>query len=115
MNIIKRKRTMPAKRKNTVPAKQAVPSPALEGRTAHWTQTIEPKRVAFISENLMPVHFVIKNHGPGPVFLVAEQGKHMDLGPDAVHATYAAGIVRVENRSEKSALIQFEFVPIYKK
>jgi hypothetical protein len=119
MKITKRKHTMPAKRKIAVPAKQkrVVPSreAALEGRIGHWTQRIEPKRVAFISENLMPVHFVIKNHGPGPVFLVAEQGKHMDLGPDAVHATYACGIIRVENRDEKSVLIEFEFVPIYKK
>ena len=49
----------------------------------------------------MPVHFVIKNHGPGPVFLVAQGGKHMDLSPDAPHATYAHGIISVENRSEK--------------
>ena len=91
----KRTRTVPAKRKSAVP----------ESRTGHWTQTIEPKRVAFISENLMPVHFVIKNHGPGPVFLVAQQGKHMDLGPDIVHATYACGIIRVENRDEKSVLM----------
>jgi len=81
-----------------------------------WTQWIEPKRTAFISETLMPVHFVIKNHGPGPVFLVAEQGKRMDLGPDAVHATYTSGTVWVENRDEKSdALIEFEFYPIFRK
>ena len=48
-----------------------------------WTQRIEPKRTAFISENLMPVLFVIKNRGPAPVFLVAEHGKQMDVGPDA--------------------------------
>jgi hypothetical protein len=118
MKITKRKRTMPAKRKNAGPAKQkhVVPSPALEGRAGHWTQWIEPKRVAFISENLMPVHFVIKNHGPGPVFLVAQQGKHMDLGPNVVHVTYAYGIIRVENRDEKlGALIEFDFLPIFRK
>ena len=41
MNIIKRKRTMPAKRKNAVPARQkhVVPNrEALEGSTGHWTQ-----------------------------------------------------------------------------
>jgi hypothetical protein len=108
----KRKSTVPAKGKSTVPAHAA----ALESRTGHWTQWIEPKRVAFISENLMPVHFVIKNHGPGPVFLVAQQGKHMDLGPDAVHATYAYGIIRVENRDEKSGvLVEFDFLPIFRK
>ena len=64
----------------------------------------------------MPVHFVIKNHGPGPVFLAAEQGKQMDLDPGAVHATYACGTVWVENRDEKSgALIEFDFLPIFRK
>ena len=81
-----------------------------------WTQWIEPKRTAFISENLMPVLFVIKNRGPAPVFLVAEHGKQMDVGPDAVHATYAWGKVWVENRDEKSAaLIEFDFLPIFRK
>ena len=104
----KRTRTVPTKRKSAVPAHDVA--------SGHWTQWIEPKRTAFISENLMPVHFVIKNHGPGPVFLVAEQGKRMDLGPDAVHATYTSGTVWVENRDEKSgALIEFEFYPIFRK
>lgn len=80
-----------------------------------WTQRIEPKRTAFISENLMPVHFVIKNHGPGPVYLVAEWGKEMDLSPNTVHATYAHGKIWVENRDEKSVLIEFDFLPIFKK
>jgi hypothetical protein len=81
-----------------------------------WTQWIEPKRTAFISENLMPVHFVIKNHGPGPVFLVAGQGKQMDLGPDTVHVTYAYGTIWVKNQDEKSgALIEFDFLPIFRK
>jgi hypothetical protein len=80
-----------------------------------WTQRIEPRGAALLSETLMPIHFVVKNHGPGPVFLVAERGKQMDLPPDAVHATYAHGIVRVENRGEKSVLIEFDFLPIFKK
>jgi hypothetical protein len=80
-----------------------------------WTQWIEPKRTAFISETLMPVHFVIKNHGPEPVFLVAQGGKQMDLSPDAPHATYAHGIISVENPSEKRVLIEFDFYPIFHK
>jgi hypothetical protein len=104
-------RTVPAKR-SAVPAHDV----ASESRAGHWTQTIEPKRTAFISENLMPVHFVIKNRGPGPVFLAAAQGKQMDLGPEAVHVTYACGTVWVENRDEKlSALIEFDFYPIFRK
>ena len=88
-----------------------------EGPTGRfWTQWIPPKGAGLISESLMPVHFVIKNHGPGPVFLMAEQGKQMDLRPDAVHATYACGIIRVENWDEKSGvLIEFEFYPIFRK
>jgi hypothetical protein len=118
MKIMKRKRTMPAKRKNAVPAKQkrVVPSSALEGRTGHWTQWIGPKRTAFISETLTPIHFVIKNHGPGPVFLMAAQGKHMDLGPGAVHATYACNTIWVKNDDEKSgAFVEFDFLLIFRK
>jgi hypothetical protein len=108
----KRKGTVPAKGKSAVPAHTA----PLESRTGHWTQWIGPKGVAFISETLMPVHFVIKNHGPGPVFLMAGQGKQMDLGPDAVHATYACETVWVKNRDEKlGALIEFDFLPIFRK
>jgi hypothetical protein len=102
------------KRKGTVPAKRSA-VPAHDVASGHWTQTIEPKRTAFISENLTPVHFVIKNHGPGPVFLVAQGGKLMDLSPDAPHATYAHGIISVENRSEKRVLIEFDFYPIFHK
>jgi hypothetical protein len=115
---ITRKRTIKTKWNSAVPAKQkrVVPSSALEGRAGHWTQWIGPKGVAFISETLMAVHFVIKNRGPGPVFLMAEQGKQLDLGPDAVHATYACGTIWVKNRDEKlGALIEFEFLPIFRK
>ena len=66
---IKRKRTVPAKRKSAVPAKQehVVPSheAALEGRTGHWTQWIEPRGAALLSKTLGPIHFVIKNREPG--------------------------------------------------
>jgi hypothetical protein len=81
-----------------------------------WTQWIGPKGVAFISETLMPIHFVIKNRGPAPVFLMAEQGKQMDLPPYAVHATYARGTIWVKNQDEKlGALIEFDFLPIFHK
>jgi hypothetical protein len=80
-----------------------------------WTQWIKPKGAAFISENLMPVHFVIKNHGPGDVLLVAQRGKTVDLPPGVVHVTYAAGLIRVENREENPVFIEFEFLPIFRK
>jgi hypothetical protein len=108
----KRKSAVPAKWKSAVPAHHA----ASENRAGHWTQWIGPKGVAFISETLMPIHFVIKNRGPAPVFLMAEQGKQMDLGPDAVHATYACGTIWVKNQDEKlGALIEFDFLPIFRK
>jgi hypothetical protein len=47
--------------------------------------------------------------------LVAQQGDLMDLSPGAVRATYARGTITVENRGEKSVLIEFEFLPIYLK
>jgi hypothetical protein len=107
----KRKGTVPAKGKSAVPAHTA----ALESRTGHWTQWIQPNGVAFLAQNLMPVHFVIKNAGTESVRLFAEQGVQMDLPAGTVHATYAAGHITVENRSDKWVLIQFEFLPIYKK
>src|SRR5271155_4896441 len=81
-----------------------------------WTQRIEPKGAALISETLMPCHFVIKNHGSHTIKLVAHHGDLMDLAPGAVRATYSHGIIRVENRDEKSAvLIEFDFLPVYRK
>jgi hypothetical protein len=87
-----------------------------EGPTGRfWTQWIEPHGAALISELLGPIYFVIKNHGPDGVMLVAAHGDMMDLPPGKVRATYAHGTVRVENKGEKSALIEFEFLPISKK
>jgi len=114
MKITERKRTIQAKRKNAVPAKQKheVPSPALEARTGHWSQWIEPRGVAFLAQRLTPCHFHIKNHGPEPVRFFAEHGDHLDLPAGKVRATYASSTITVENESEKWVLIEFEFVPI---
>jgi hypothetical protein len=108
----KRTRTVPAKWKSAVPAHKAA-SENPSGR--FWTQLIQPNGVAFLAQNLMPVHFVIKNTGTESLRLFAEQGVRMDLPAGTVHATYAAGHITVENPSDKSVLIQFEFLPIYKK
>ena len=64
---------------------------------------------------LGPVYFVVKNHGSNNVMLMAQYGDLMDLSPGAVRATYARGTITVENRGEKPALIEFEFIPIYLK
>lgn len=100
-----------SKRKSNVPAHD------LEGSSGRfWTQWIPPKGAALISETLMPCHFVIKNHGSSTIKLVAHHGDLMDLAPGAVRATYAHGIIRVENRDEKSSvLIEFEFLPVYRR
>jgi hypothetical protein len=119
MKITKQKGMVPAKRKSAVLEKQEhmVPShkAAVEGRTEHWAQWIEPKGAALLSETLGPVYFVVKNHGANNIRLVADHGDLMDLPPGAVRATYAYGIVRVENPGEKSVLIEFEFLPIFRK
>jgi hypothetical protein len=86
-----------------------------EGPTGHWTQLIPSKGAALLSEMLGPIYFVIKNHGPDGVMLVAGHGDLMDLPAGRVRATYAHGTVRVENKGEKSALIEFDFLPIFKK
>jgi hypothetical protein len=83
-----------------------------EGPTGRfWTQWIEPKGIAFLSQTLTPGHFVINNHGPEGIWLFAEQGVRMDLPAGKVHATYAAGNITVENRTEKWVLIEFNFLP----
>jgi hypothetical protein len=100
------------KRKRAVPAQKAA-SESPCGR--FWTQRIEPNGVAFLAQNLMPVHFVMKNDGPEAIRLFAEHGVQMDLPAGKVHATYAAGNITVENRSAKSVLISFEFLPIFRR
>ena len=39
----------------------------------------------------------------------------MDLPAGKVRTTYAYGTIRVENRGEKSVLIEFDFLPILKR
>ena len=51
-----------------------------EGPTGRfWTQWIEPKGAALLAQTLMPCHFVVKNHGPESLRLVAQNGDLMDL------------------------------------
>lgn len=78
-----------------------------------WTQWIEPKGAALLSQTLGPIYFVIKNCGSNNVMLMAQNGDEMDLPPGAVRATYAHGTITVENRGEKSVLIEFDFLPIH--
>src|SRR5262245_53959355 len=97
-------------------AKLACGGETLKGPSGRfWTQRIDPKGAALLAQTLMPCHFIIKNHGPNNIRLVAEQGDLMDLPPGAVRATYARGTITVENWGEKSTLIEFEFLPIYTK
>jgi hypothetical protein len=79
-----------------------------------WSQWVAPKGAALLSETLGRCYFVVKNHGPTDVQLVAQQGDLFDLSPGKVRATYAFGTVRVENRDEKWVLIEFEFLPLIK-
>jgi len=111
MPVAKEDRAVAAKRNDAVNSRVTV----LEGSSGHWTQTIEPKGSAFLSQTLGPVYFILKNHGPHNVVLTAHQGDLMDLSPGAVRATYARETITVENKGEKPALIEFEFMPIYLK
>jgi hypothetical protein len=103
-----------AKRKSSVPANPETAVPAHDS-AGHWTQRIEPKGAALLAETLGRVYFVIKNHGPNGVFLVAAHGDAMDLPSGAVRATYAHGIIQVVNKSEDPVLVEFEFLPIFLK
>jgi len=77
-----------------------------------WTQWIEPREAALLSQMLGPIHFVIKNHGPCNVMLMAHHGDLMELPPGKTRATYARGTITVENRGDKLVLIEFQFLPI---
>jgi hypothetical protein len=57
----------------------------------YWTQWIKPRGAALLSETLGRCYFVIKNHGPASVKLVAAHGDLMDLPAGAVRATHASG------------------------
>ena len=73
-----------------------------EGPTGRfWTMWIKPRGAALIAERLMPCHFVIKNLGSNNIMLVALQGDKVDVSPGGVRATYAHGLIRVENSGEK--------------
>jgi hypothetical protein len=111
MPVAKQKRAAAAKRNDAVNSRVAV----REASSGHWTQSIEPKGSAFLSQTLGPVYFVVKNHGPHNVLLTAHQGDLMDLPSGAVRATYARERITVENKGDKPALIEFEFMPIYLK
>jgi hypothetical protein len=58
----------------------------------------------------------MKNHGDHTVMLVAQHGDLFDVAPGAVRASYASGIIRVENEDKKSGvLIEFDFYPYFGK
>jgi hypothetical protein len=103
--------------KNSHKAKQAKSAAHGEGPEGpsgrFWTQWIEPKGAALLSQTLGPIHFVIKNLGAYTIRLVAQYGDQMDLPPGKVRATYAASTITVENKGEKWVLIEFEFYPVY--
>jgi len=77
-----------------------------------WTQWIEPRSAAFLSQMLGPVYFVVKNHGPHNILLAAHHGDLMEIPPGAVRATYARGTITVENRGDKAVRIEFQFLTI---
>jgi hypothetical protein len=99
----------------TKQTKAARPGNRPDVPTAHWTQVITREKPALLSERNVRCYFVLKNHGPDPVLLVAENGDYFVLRADAVRASYAHGIIRVEDRGKKSAFIEFEFLPLQSK
>jgi hypothetical protein len=111
----KGKTKMNKKSKNTSKAKKAGSANQGGGTEAplgHWNQWIEPRGAALLSEIPQRCYFIIKNHGPASVKLVAQHGDLMDLAAGSVRATYAYGMIRVENPSAERVLIECDFVPI---
>jgi len=102
--------------KKSKPPKLAGSGRVPEGPSGRfWTQWIEPKSAALLSETLGRCNFVVKNHGPNTILLAAQHGDLMDVRAGDVRATYAYGTIRVENRGESPVLIEFEYLPVYLK
>ena len=99
----------PAKRKRTVTAEDTAFSVG-----THFTEVIPSKGAALLAQTLGHCNFVIKNHGPEGVKLVAQGGEVMDLPAGKVRATHAYGHIRVENNGEKPARVEFDFLPYSK-
>ena len=97
-------------------AKRAINLSEPENPTGqNWTQWIDAGGVAFLSQVLPRSIFVLKNHGPESVELIAQHVDLMTLSAGAVRATYAYGTVTVKNKSAKRIMIEFEFLPIFPK
>lgn len=105
------KRAVTAKRNDAVQNPGAAPGES----GGHWTQSLEPNGSAFLSQMLGPAWFVVKNHGPDRIMLIAHQGDEMDLSPGTVRATYARDTITVKNTGKRRTWIEFEFIPIYLK
>jgi hypothetical protein len=111
----KGKNTAGAKQKRTVPQESTVSAyaAASPGRSGHWTVSINARGAALIAQTLRPCHLVIQNHGPGQIWLVAGHGDLMDLPAGDLRATYVRGVLTVEVRDDKPALIELEFFPVF--
>jgi hypothetical protein len=57
-------------------------------------------------------YLIVKNRGPDGAFFAAQYGDQYDPAAGAVRITYAHGIIRVEHRGERSALIEFDILPL---
>ena len=73
--------------KNAKKAKRVGRGGGPEGPSGHWSQWIDPKGAALLSETLGRAHFVCRIRGPNGVTLVAAHGDLMDLPAGAVRAT----------------------------
>jgi hypothetical protein len=83
--------------------------------TGHWFEWIAPGGAALLAERLSRCFFVLKNHGPGTVRLWAEGGDDVWVNAGRVRATGASKQIRVENKSKKRVLIEFDFLPFHLK
>jgi hypothetical protein len=82
-----------------------------------WTMRIEPGAPTVIAERIAPrtMMIVIQNHGPGKV--VINTGYRDEVGeilPGRVRLMSINDKIHVETIDEKSALLEFEFMPTLK-
>lgn len=102
---------LPVREGKLLPAHDA----ASHSRNGHWTISIKPRKAALIAQMLRPCHLVIQNHGPGQIWLVAQDGDLMDLPSGNLRATYVRGALTIEVRDDKQAVVELEFLPVFLK
>lgn len=119
---IKRKRMVPAKRKSAVPAmnrtkpkkKAQIEIPDREAAlvdSRFWTVRVQPGPPTVLGHYIVSGTMVLKNHGPGTIMINNGRREDIVVEPDLSRIITVVEHVEVFTIDEKTALVEFEFIP----